>query len=186
LKLPLRGPLGPPDHVAACCASASAVRFACGSHSAGAGEASAATRAMMAVRFFSIVAKRTYISNYFFVAEGSLPYCPSTPFARQVQASRPPLLRMLSLRIDPLLAPLSVWRWPLSVDTCPPVMTYKANTGQTRRFLQRSEPGAASHCVDHAPLPPVRPGKSPPPIFQPRRVKRGAFSAMRYRPVSSR
>jgi hypothetical protein len=51
----------------------------------------------------------------------------------------------------PLLAPLSVWRWPLSVDTCPPVMTYKANTGQTRRFLRRSESGAASHCVDHAP-----------------------------------
>src|SRR5262245_51115827 len=62
------------------------------------------------------------LSDYFFVAEGCLPYCPSAPFARQVQASRPPLLRMLSLRIGPLIAPLSVWRRPLSVDTCPPMM----------------------------------------------------------------
>jgi hypothetical protein len=75
-------------------------------------------------------------AGYFFVAEGSLPHCPSTPFARQVQASRPPLLRMLSLRMAPLLAPLFVWRQPPSVDTCPPEMTYKANTGQTRRFLR--------------------------------------------------
>jgi hypothetical protein len=89
----------------------------------------------------SVVCPANGLSGYFFVAEGSLPHCPSTPFARQVQASRPPLLRMLSLRIGPLLAPLSVWRRPLSVDTCPLVMTYKANTGQTRRFLQCIEPG---------------------------------------------
>src|SRR5215468_1030374 len=62
------------------------------------------------------------LSDYFFDAEGSLPYCPSAQFARQVQASRSPLLQMLSLHTGPLLAPLSVWRRPLSVDTCTPMM----------------------------------------------------------------
>ena len=67
------------------------------------------------------VRSESFLSDYFFDAEGSLPYCPSAPFARQVQASRPPLLRMLSLQTGPLLAPLSVWHRPLSVDTCPPM-----------------------------------------------------------------
>src|SRR6266540_2305926 len=120
------------------------------------------------------------ISDYFFVAEGSLSYCPSTPFARQVQASRPPLLRMLSLRIGPLLAPLFVWRRPPSVDTCPPVMTYKANTGQTRRFLQCTEP-ATSRCVDQLvmtrPVPPVCVVASPGRRSSP--GDRGAFSRVR-------
>jgi hypothetical protein len=81
------------------------------------------------------------LSDYFFVAEGCLPYCPSAPFARQVQASRPPLLRMLSLRIGPLLAPLSVWRRPLSVDTCPPMMAC--------RFGALEQPPHLSSCSSY-------------------------------------
>src|SRR5260221_12030162 len=82
------------------------------------------------------------LSDYFFVAEGCLPYCPSAPFARQVQASRPPLLRMLSLRIGPLIAPLSVWRRPLSVDTCPPMMAF-------RRSRSLEQPPRLSSCSSY-------------------------------------
>jgi hypothetical protein len=64
----------------------------------------------------------------------------STPFARQVAASRPPLLRTRSLSRGSLLAPRSVWPRPLSVGTCPPVTTYKANTGKLNRFLKCAEP----------------------------------------------
>src|SRR5215831_7643534 len=60
-----------------------------------------------------VAKSESLLSDYFFVGEGRLPYCPSAPFARQVYASRP-LLRMLSLRINPLLVRLSVWRRWLS------------------------------------------------------------------------
>jgi hypothetical protein len=70
----------------------------------------------------------------FFVAEGRLPSCQSTPLARRVQANRPPPLRMRSLWTGSLLAPRDFLRRPPSVGTCPPVMTYKANTGRTRPF----------------------------------------------------
>jgi hypothetical protein len=52
----------------------------------------------------------------------------STPFARQVRASRPPLLRMRSLSTDSLLAARFVWPRPLSVSTYPHATTYRANT----------------------------------------------------------
>src|SRR6266446_2587658 len=62
------------------------------------------------------------------------PSCQSTPFTRRVRANRPPPLRMRSLWTGSLLAPRDFWRRPLSFGTCPPVMTCKANTGQTRQF----------------------------------------------------
>ena len=70
----------------------------------------------------------------FFVAEGRLPSCQSTPLARRVRANRPPPLRMRSLWTGSLLAPRDFLRRPPSVGTCPPVMTYKANPGRTRPF----------------------------------------------------
>jgi hypothetical protein len=59
-----------------------------------------------------------------------------------VRASLSPLLRMLSLLIGPLLVRSAFWRRPLAADTCRPVMTYKANTGQTREFLKMPAPDA--------------------------------------------
>src|SRR5258708_5383935 len=70
----------------------------------------------------------------FFVAEGRLPSCQSTPLARRVRANRPPPLRMRSLWTGSLLAPRDFLRRPPSVGTCPPVMTYTANPGRTRPF----------------------------------------------------
>ena len=49
---------------------------------------------------------------------------------------------MLSLRIGPLLAPLSVWRRPLSVDTCPPMMA-------CRRFGALEQPPRLSSCSSY-------------------------------------
>src|SRR6516162_3864260 len=77
---------------------------------------------------------KTDLAIIFFVAEGRLPSCQSTPFARRVRANRQLPVRMRSLWTGPLLPPRAVWRRPLSVGTCPPVMTYKANTGRTRPF----------------------------------------------------
>ena len=65
---------------------------------------------------------------------------PTTPFARQVAASRAPLLRMRFLWTGYLSARHDFWPRPLSVGTHPTVTTCKANTGRTPRFLRFTEP----------------------------------------------
>jgi len=60
----------------------------------------------------------------------------STPFARQVAASRAPLLRMRFLWTGYLSARHDFWPRPLSVGTHPTVTTWKANTGKMTRFLR--------------------------------------------------
>jgi hypothetical protein len=64
----------------------------------------------------------------------------STPFARQVAASRAPLLRMRFLWTDYLSVRHDFWPRPLSVDTHPTVTTCEANTERTLRFLRFTEP----------------------------------------------
>jgi hypothetical protein len=83
--------------------------------------------------------------------------CQSTPFARQVRASRPPLLRMPFSRTGFARPPRSAGPPPFSVGTFLPVTTCKANTGEARRF--RIEPGdkppcwSIGHPLKHAGMP---------------------------------
>src|SRR5262249_58248199 len=62
-----------------------------------------------------------------------------TPFARQVAASRAPLLRMRFLWTGYLSVRHDVWPRPLSVGTLPTVTTCKVNTGKMTRFLRFTE-----------------------------------------------
>jgi hypothetical protein len=68
------------------------------------------------------------------VAKTSAPQ--STPFARQVAASRAPHLRMRFLCTGYLSARHDFWPRPLSVGTHPTVTTCEANTGKMTRFLR--------------------------------------------------
>jgi hypothetical protein len=52
----------------------------------------------------------------------------------RARPNRPPRFRMRSLWTGFVPAPRGLWPRLLFVDTCPPVATYKANTGQTRPF----------------------------------------------------
>src|SRR5690348_11902102 len=55
--------------------------------------------------------------------------CPSTRFARRVQATRAPRLRMPFAATGSLLGRRSVWLLPPSVGTYPHATTCNANTG---------------------------------------------------------
>src|SRR5262249_55861030 len=98
------------------------------------------------------------------VAKTSAPQ--STPFARQVAASRAPLLRMRFLWTDYLSVRHDFWPRPLSVGTHLTVTTCKANTGRTLRFLRFTEPrgkcGVGPMAMTH---PKVRRDKSRPIVL---------------------
>jgi hypothetical protein len=84
----------------------------------------------------------------------------STPFARQVRASRPPLLRMRSSSRDSLLAPRFVWPRPLSVSTYPAGNDIQGETpGKTGRFLKCTEPRASRRVGQLVVTPPLTRGR---------------------------